>query len=235
MSICKRTNHSSERTFTCKPQNEIKTLGLSENAHRRVSPKSDDSTAQFATQLSIVVFGGDVRRTEGGQISGLNENAPRRVSPKFDDSTVQFASQISLVVFGGDVQRTEGGLLPPPHIDRASAKEQIIQANGHSPVTPKGMKISVLSKNAHRRVSPKYDDPNNKFASLTSLVVFGGDVQRTEGVLLPPPHLDRAFAKEQIIQASGHSPVPQKGMKISGLSENAHRRVSPNGEKPKPP
>jgi hypothetical protein len=38
---------------------------LQGNAYRRVSPKSDDSTAQFASQISIVVFGGDVQRTEG--------------------------------------------------------------------------------------------------------------------------------------------------------------------------
>ncbi len=38
---------------------------LQGNAHRGVSPKSDDSTAQFASQIFIVVFGGDVRRTEG--------------------------------------------------------------------------------------------------------------------------------------------------------------------------
>jgi len=28
-------------------------------------PKSDDSAAQFASQISLVVFGGDVQRTEG--------------------------------------------------------------------------------------------------------------------------------------------------------------------------
>ena len=41
------------------------------NAHRRVSPKSEDSTDQFAPRLFIVVFGTrvervvDVQRTEG--------------------------------------------------------------------------------------------------------------------------------------------------------------------------
>lgn len=38
---------------------------LQGNAHRGVSPKSDDSTSQFATQIFIVAFGGDVQRTEG--------------------------------------------------------------------------------------------------------------------------------------------------------------------------
>ena len=38
---------------------------LQENAHRGVSPKSDDSNSQFSFQILIVVFGGDVRRTEG--------------------------------------------------------------------------------------------------------------------------------------------------------------------------
>ena len=35
------------------------------NAHRGVSPKSDDSNSPFSSQLFIVVFGGDVQRTEG--------------------------------------------------------------------------------------------------------------------------------------------------------------------------
>jgi len=38
---------------------------LQEHAYRRVSPKSDDSIAQFSSLIFIVVFGGDVRRTEG--------------------------------------------------------------------------------------------------------------------------------------------------------------------------
>jgi hypothetical protein len=38
---------------------------LQGNAHRGVSPKSDNSNSQFSTQISLVVFGGDVRRTEG--------------------------------------------------------------------------------------------------------------------------------------------------------------------------
>lgn len=43
-----------------------------ENTHRRVSPKSDDSKIQFATQILIVVFGGDVRRTEGVAVQPLS-------------------------------------------------------------------------------------------------------------------------------------------------------------------
>jgi len=38
---------------------------LQENAHRGVSPKFDDSNSQFSSQIFIVAFGGDVRRTEG--------------------------------------------------------------------------------------------------------------------------------------------------------------------------
>ena len=39
--------------------------------------KSDDSNAQFATQLSIVVFGGDVQRTEGA-----NQQTPPPPPPR---------------------------------------------------------------------------------------------------------------------------------------------------------
>lgn len=40
---------------------------LQGNAHRRVSPKSDDTNAQFATQLSLVAFGDReaVRKIDG--------------------------------------------------------------------------------------------------------------------------------------------------------------------------
>ncbi len=44
---------------------------LQENAHRRVSPKSDDSNSQCSSQISIVAFGGDVRRTEGVKVDSL--------------------------------------------------------------------------------------------------------------------------------------------------------------------
>ena len=41
---------------------------LQENAHRGVSPKSDDSNSRFSSQIFIAVFGGDVRRTEGVKV-----------------------------------------------------------------------------------------------------------------------------------------------------------------------
>jgi len=41
---------------------------LQKNTHRGVSPKSDDSNSQFSSRIFIVVFGGDVRRTEGVKV-----------------------------------------------------------------------------------------------------------------------------------------------------------------------
>jgi hypothetical protein len=49
---------------------------LQKNAHRRVSPKSDDSSSQCSSQIFLVVFGGDVRRTEGVRTN------PSPVSPE---------------------------------------------------------------------------------------------------------------------------------------------------------
>jgi hypothetical protein len=59
----------------------MKFCHLQENAHRGVSPKSDDSTAQFATQKFIVVFGGDVQRTEGVKPQAPLPSPPRGRSP----------------------------------------------------------------------------------------------------------------------------------------------------------
>lgn len=41
-------------------------------AYRGFSPKSDDSNSPFSSQIFIVVFGGDVRRTEGGPTKPLS-------------------------------------------------------------------------------------------------------------------------------------------------------------------
>ena len=57
-----------------------------DRSHRQVSPKSDDPTADFASLIIVVAFGGDVRRTEGVSSPAwtglIVSRLPRVASPK---------------------------------------------------------------------------------------------------------------------------------------------------------
>lgn len=91
---------------------------LQQKAHRRVSPKSDDLIAQSATQIFIVAFGGDVRRTEGGYASNasacrVSNNPSTCLSPNGDTSPSDFLPRPQRTGTGRDSTRatthTNGG------------------------------------------------------------------------------------------------------------------------------
>ena len=61
---------------------------LQRNARRGVSPKSDDSIAQFSFQIFVVAFGGDVRRTEGVLFQNICADLDNLIRSYADDKGI---------------------------------------------------------------------------------------------------------------------------------------------------
>ena len=130
------------------------------------------------------------------------ENSQNTVSPKSDDLTVKCASIISVVVFGRrvpvrvDVRRRSPQGEGQRGLNRGGSLFVVFvllfcRFPFYPSNLPKMGRLLILSiesrpkayraENSQDVFSPKYDGSTVKCVSTVSVVVFGGDVRRTEG------------------------------------------------------